>query len=192
MGGIAGAGEGAVVAAVHFTGPKPEIIFFDVYGTLAGFDPPREQIQQRAAAQFGMELDREGIDRGYRDADQFMSEQNSSSPVRLMSPEERDQFFARYEQLVLAGAGQEVDLETASKIWIRVRSQEYGWALFDDVIPGFEKLKQAGLRIAALSNMPYSERRCATRLGLPGTSSSRSRPATLVRKSPILAYSVLR
>lgn len=156
------------MAPSPFTGPRPEIIFFDVYGTLAGFDPPREQIQQRAAAEFGMELDRDGIDRGYRDADQFMSEQNSSSPVRLMSPEDRDRFFARYEQLVLAGAGQEVDLETASKVWMKVRAQEYGWALFDDVVSGFEKLREVGFRVAAISNMPYSEQEMCDTLRLTG------------------------
>lgn len=148
--------------------PRPEIIFFDVYGTLAHFDPPREQIQQRAAAEFGMQLDPAGIDRGYQQADQFMSQQNSTEPLRLMSTAERDQFFARYEQLVLAGAGHEVDLETASRVWTKVRSQEYGWALFDDVVPGFEKLREVGFRIAALSNMPMSEHAMCDAIGLTG------------------------
>lgn len=152
----------------EFKGPRPEIIFFDVYGTLAGFDPPREQIQQRAAAVFGMELDLEGIDRGYRDADHLMSEQNSTAPVRLMPPEERDRFFARYEQLVLAGAGHEVDLETAAKVWKEVRAQKYGWALFDDVVPGLERLRGADFRVAALSNMPYSEQEMCDSVGLTG------------------------
>ena len=147
---------------------KPQIILFDVYGTLAGFDPPREQIQQRAAATFGLELDREGLDRGYSNADQYMSEQNASAPVRLMSLEERSLFFARYEQIVLSGAGQEVDLELAGKIWKTVRSQDYDWALFDDVLPGFERLRSSGFRIAALSNMPYGEQEMCDTLGLTG------------------------
>ncbi len=115
-----------------------------------------------------MELDRDGIDRGYRAADQFMSEQNSTSPVRLMSPDARDRFFARYEQLVLAGAGHEVDLDVAGKVWAKVRSQEYGWALFEDVVPGLKEIRNAGYRVAALSNMPYSEREMCDKLGLTG------------------------
>ncbi|MDA1296762.1 MAG: HAD-IA family hydrolase [Chloroflexi bacterium] len=146
----------------------PEIIFFDVYGTLAGFDPPREQIQQRAATAFDMELDREGLDRGYRDADHFMAQQNASAPVRLMSPADRALFFARYEQIVLSGAGHDVDLELAGKIWNRVRSQEYGWALFEDVVPGFERLRSNGFRVAAISNMPYGEQEMCETLGLSG------------------------
>ncbi len=145
---------------------KPEIIFFDVYGTLAGFDPPREKIQQAAAAHFGLQLNREGIDRGYQQADHFMARQNSRSPVRLMPPDKRDQFFARYEQLILAGAGHEVDLETAAKVWARVRQQEYGWALFEDVAPGLQQLREAGFRIAALSNMPMTGSEMCDAIGL--------------------------
>lgn len=147
---------------------KPEIIFFDVYGTLAGFDPPREKIQQTAASFFGLDLDRDGIDRGYQEADHFMAEQNSKSAVRLMSPEQRDQFFARYEQLVLAGAGHEVDLKTAGKIWAKVRSQEYGWSLFDDVVPGLKQLRNSGYRVAAISNMPMPGSEMADAIGLTG------------------------
>lgn len=147
---------------------RPLVLFFDVYGTLAGFDPPREQIQSAAAAEFGMELDRAGIDRGYRDADQFMSEQNAKLPVRLMSPADRDRFFARYEQLVLAGAGHDVDLDTAAAVWARVRSQDYRWALFEDVVPGLKQLTASGYRVAALSNMPYSEQEMCDSIGLTG------------------------
>ena len=147
---------------------KPQVILFDVYGTLAGFDPPREQIQQRAAAKFGLVLDRDGLDRGYSEADHFMAEQNASAPVRLMSPQDSALFFARYEQIVLSGAGHEVDLQLAGNIWDKVRSQEYGWALFDDVVPGFAALRSAGFRIAALSNMPNSEEEMCDMLGLTG------------------------
>ncbi len=145
---------------------KPEIIFFDVYGTLAEFDPPRERIQEAAAAQFDMELDRDGIDRGYLEADHFMAEQNSTSPVRLLSPQDQKTFFARYEQLVLAGAGHEVDLEMAARVWAKVRSQEYGWALFDDVVPGFKQLRASGFRVAAISNMPMPGDEMCDAIGL--------------------------
>jgi HAD superfamily hydrolase (TIGR01549 family) len=150
------------------TDSKPQIILFDVYGTLAEFDPPREQIQMRAGATFGLELDRDGLNRGYRDADHFMAMQNASAPVRLMPLEVRTQFFARYEQIVLSGAGEEVDLELAGKVWNSVRSQEYGWALFTDVLPGFERLRSAGFRVAALSNMPFGEQEMCEMLGLTG------------------------
>ncbi len=85
-----------------------------------------------------------------------------------MSPEQRDGFFARYEQLILAGAGHEVDLETAAKVWAKVREQEYGWALFDDVAPGLKQLQESGYRLAALSNMPMGGEEMCEEVGLTG------------------------
>ena len=117
-------------------------VFFDLYGTLATFDPPREVIQANAAAQFGLALSPEGVDRGYHLADQHMSRQNATAPVRNMSPAEQAHFFARFEQLVLEGAGHSVDLETAAAVWKRVRSQRYKLALFEDVVPALGPHKE--------------------------------------------------
>ena len=76
-------------------------VLFDVYGTLAGFDPPREQIQAQALERFGLEVTASGIDTGYHMADEFMTRQNATKPVRTMNGNEQWAFFARFEQLVL-------------------------------------------------------------------------------------------
>ena len=141
-------------------------VFFDLYGTLATFDPPREVIQARAAAQFGLELAPEGVDRGYHLADQFMSRQNATAPVRNMSPAEQFQFFAKFEQLVLEGAGHTVDLETAAEVWKKVRSQRYGLALFEDVIPALGRLRNAGLATGLISNVNSTGADLADSMGL--------------------------
>ena len=79
-----------------------QAIFFDVYGTLAGFRPDRFEIQSEACSRFGMKLTREGVLRGYALADVFMSEQNAVKPVRMMNDEERARFFGEYERRVSA------------------------------------------------------------------------------------------
>ena len=143
-------------------------VFFDLYGTLATFHPPRELIQANAAAEFGMALTAEGVDRGYHLADQHMSRQNATAPVRNMSPAEQGHFFARFEQLVLEGAGHSVDLETAAAIWKRVRSQRYGLALFDDVVPALGRIRNSGLPTGLISNVNSSGRALADSMGLTG------------------------
>ncbi|MEX0763272.1 MAG: HAD-IA family hydrolase [Dehalococcoidia bacterium] len=143
-----------------------QVIFFDLYGTLAAFDPPREVIQKRAAAAFGMEVTTEGVDAGYLQADAFMSEQNSRAPVRNMQRGEQRDFFARFEQLVLRGAGHDVDLETAAQVWERVREQEYELALFDDVLEGMDRLRAMGYRLGVISNVPHTGRDISDHLGL--------------------------
>lgn len=143
-------------------------VFFDLYGTLATFDPPREVIQANAAEQFGLELTPEGVDRGYHIADQFMSRQNAIAPVRHMSPAERTRFFARFEQLVLEGAGHTVDLDTAAEVWKKVRTQRYDLALFDDVIPSMGRIRDSGLLTGLISNVDSSGAALADSMGLTG------------------------
>ena len=143
-------------------------VFFDLYGTLATFDPPREVIQANAAAHFGLALSPEGVDRGYHLADQHMSRQNAMAPVRNMSPAEQGHFFARFEQLVLEGAGHSVDLETSAAVWKRVRSQRYKLVLFDDVIPAMGRIRSSGLLTGLISNVNSSGRALADSMGLTG------------------------
>jgi putative hydrolase of the HAD superfamily len=148
--------------------PLLKAVFFDMYGTLAGFDPPREQIQATAVRKFGLEVTKEGIDAGYHMADAFMTSQSSMKPVRTMSANEQWAFFARFEQLVLRGAGHELDLATAGEIWAEVRRQEYQIALFPDVIDGLDCLRKTGLIVAVISNMNLGSQKLCDDMGLTG------------------------
>ena len=143
-------------------------VFFDLYGTLAGFDPPREDIQARAAAKFGFEVTKEGIDAGYHMADEFMARQNAVRPLRTLNGNEQWAFFSRFEQLVLQGAGHEVDLEAAGEVWAEVRKQEYQIALFPDVTDGLDRLRAQGLTVAVISNMNIGSERLLDDMGLVG------------------------
>ena len=126
--------------------------FFDIYGTLAGFDPPREDIQMRAAEKLGFILTKDGIDAGYHIADQFLTRQNSSKPVRTLNADERRTFFSQYEQLVLKGAGHSVELDVAEKVWKEVSKQQYRLTLFPDVVGGLSRLRERDLIVAVITN----------------------------------------
>ena len=143
-------------------------VLFDVYGTLAGFDPPREQIQSQALEHFGLEVTGSGIDAGYHMADAFMTRQNATKPVRTMNGNEQREFFARFEQLVLQGAGHKVDLALAAEIWFEVRKQEYRITLFPDVIDGLDRIRSSGLIVGVVSNMNSTAQRLCDDMGLTG------------------------
>ena len=49
-------------------------VFFDLYGTLAGFSPSRFEIQSKAVAEFGLTVTEEGVLLGYSSADAFLAE----------------------------------------------------------------------------------------------------------------------
>ena len=143
-----------------------ETIFFDLYGTLAGFKPDRFEIQSEACARFGMQLTPEGVLRGYALADVFMSEQNAVKPVRMMDDEERERFFGEYERRVLRGCGHDVTVEQAMVIWRAVRSIPYGMARYDDVLPAFDLLKLQGVTLGLISNMNASAEELVENMGL--------------------------
>ncbi|MCZ6538256.1 MAG: HAD-IA family hydrolase [Chloroflexi bacterium] len=143
-------------------------VFFDLYGTLAGFDPPREEIQSRAVAKFGLDVTKKGVDAGYHLADEFMTLQNSRKPIRALSGDEQWAFFSRFEQLVLQGAGHDVDLAAAGQIWAEVRKQKYRITLFPDVVDGLDRLRTHGLTVSVISNMNITGEQLCDDMGLVG------------------------
>ena len=150
----------------YYTTAMIQAIFFDLYGTLAGFQPDRFQIQSQACARFGIEVSREGIIRGYALADAFMSEQNAAKPVRTLDSSERDEFFAEYERRVLRGCGVDVSVQQADEIWRAVREIPYQMERFDDVLPAMDLLKQQGLTLGLISNMNMPGNELAENMGL--------------------------
>ena len=141
-------------------------VLFDVYGTLATWYPDRYVLHANAAGQFGIEVTKQGIDAGYMVAEAYMTRQNAQSPIRLMTSDERSQFFARFEQMVLEGCGVEVDIELADKIWHEVAKQEYEMVLFDDVLENLDALRERGYIVGIVSNVPSSGSEIADQLGL--------------------------
>ena len=87
-------------------------VFFDMYGTVAGFEPSRYAIQSEACAGFGITITLEGIVKGYAAADAYMSQESAVRPLRLRSTEERESFGAllgpgtpRKQKILLGAAG---------------------------------------------------------------------------------------
>ena len=85
----------------YYIDDMKKAVFFDLYGTLAGFSPSRYQIQSEACRGFNIGLTEGGILKGYALADQFMAEQNKTQPLRLMSDDQKLEFFSKYEQKIL-------------------------------------------------------------------------------------------
>ena len=143
-----------------------KVVFFDMYGTLAGFRPPRYEVQSEACRDFGIEVTPEGIVRGYAAADAYMTERNAKEPVRLRSEAGREAFFAEYERLVLRGCGVDVSAEMAGRIWRRLKKVQYGLAPFDDSIPTLNVLRERGVTVGMISNIDQPGDQIASNVGL--------------------------
>lgn len=143
-------------------------VFFDWFNTLAFYHPPREGIHAAACRKLGIEVSEERIRRSLPAADQFFMEENARSPVEKRSPEERAQVYAQYEKRMLSGAGVEVSDELALRIMQEASKSFQGlaFALYDDVLPTLELLKQRGLILGLISNIERDMDPVCAELGL--------------------------
>ena len=141
-------------------------VFFDLYNTLACFDPAREDLQQRVCAEYGIHVTREGILKGYVPADDFMGRENARIHLAKRTEQEQWDFFAEYERIILQGAGIEVPSKLAGEIFQAIRKIPYHLALYDDAIPCIQSLKSAGLVVGMITNIYSDLKRTCDRLGL--------------------------
>ena len=108
-------------------------IFFDIYGTLAGFYPEREKIQTKILIKYNITLTENQITEGYKEADEFMTYQKKIKPLRLMDKKEIKNFFSIYEMKILEKNGIFIDKEKAWKIWEEISNEKYELKIFSDV-----------------------------------------------------------
>ena len=141
-------------------------VFFDMYGTLAGFEPSRFDVQTTACADFGITLTPKGILKGYAFADEFMVKEAAIKPLGHRTQTERESFFAKYERLVLRGSGIEISLKTASQVWDRLRQIPYKLTPFEDVEPVLTHIKSRGLITGMISNIDQDGENVIDELGI--------------------------
>jgi putative hydrolase of the HAD superfamily len=128
-------------------------VFFDFYNTLISFDPPREELQATACREFGIEIDRKAIPRGYWFADDFMSRENARSPIHKRSQADEQAFWSDYEALILRKAGADVTKDLALRIFTRARQLDRRLVLFDDALPIIRTLRSRGIVLGLVSNL---------------------------------------
>lgn len=141
-------------------------ISFDLYNTLVQFWPPLDEVQQAACRELGLNVCKASIRRGYSVADIFFNEENGRDSLSLRSAEERLDFFARYEQLILENAGLPVTLDLARQVWAMAMTIPKDFVAFDDTIPALEALRAQGYRLGVLSNLRRDMDELCEKLGL--------------------------
>lgn len=128
-------------------------IFLDFYNTLVRFWPPLDEIQQASCREYGLNVSKEGVRRGYALADEFMSKENAQKPLATRTSQERDEFFAEYERLVIKGADIDVTLPLAAQVWKMAIQVPKDFILFEDTLPALEALKSRGLVLGVITNL---------------------------------------
>ena len=141
-------------------------ISFDFYNTLVQFWPPLDEIQQAACRELGLNVSKSSILHGYSVADGYFNEENGRWSLASRSANERSEFFAKYEQMILENAGLPVSLQLAGQVWEMAMTIPKDFVPFDDTIPTLAALQGEGYRLGVLTNLRRDIGDLCRRLGL--------------------------
>lgn len=151
-------------------------VFFDYYNTLVDYDPPRQVTEAELLGELGVEVSPEALLRPLMVADDFLAKEHSRLSLGKRSKEELAALYGRYHGLILKEAGVEPKPELIGALLKKWFALELKMALYDDVAPALDELKQRGLTLGLISNVDrdisatYDELGLAKWLGLKITS----------------------
>ena len=128
-------------------------VFFDLYNTLVGYDPPREEIQARVLNEFGIDVSPEVFRYPLVIADEFIYQEHARSPLSKRSKEETMALYAQYQGIVLKEAGIDASQELIAGILGKWQQSAFKLVLFDDAMPALTHLKELGLILGLISNV---------------------------------------
>ena len=128
-------------------------VFFDLYHTLLGYDPPREELQARALGELGIAVKSEALRWPMIVADEYICQEHARAPLGQRSQEEQTVVWVQYERKLLGEVGIEADDRLISGLLAKMKQFELKQVLFDDVLPALTELKKRGLVLGLISNI---------------------------------------
>jgi len=128
-------------------------VFFDLYNTLVGYDPPREETQAKILKELGVEVAPESLLRPIMAADEFIYQEHAHYPIGKRTKQETVELYTEYHGIILKEAGIEASWELVTGILKKWLKADYKMVLFDDVVPTLTQLKERGLILGLISNV---------------------------------------
>ncbi len=141
-------------------------VCFDLYNTLAYYQPPREEVHAKACHRFGIKVNPKALSESLPAADAFWRDENSRSSVDKRPTEEKIAVYAEYEIKALKGAGLEISSDTALGIIAAVQQIGLKLKIYDDALPTLKLLKGRGLTLGLISNVAQDIASICQDLGL--------------------------
>ena len=128
-------------------------VFFDLYHTLLGYDPPREELHAKALGELGILVKSETLRWPLLVADEYLYQEHARASLGQRSKEEQTAVWAQYERKLLEEAGIEADDQLILGLLGKMRQFDMKQVLFDDVLPALTELKKRGLILGLISNI---------------------------------------
>jgi putative hydrolase of the HAD superfamily len=127
-------------------------VFFDLYHTLIGYDPPREESVAGTLARMGVNIRSKALRRPLVAADEYFYRETGKKPLKDRSEEETITLWSDYQNVVLREAGITPTSEMIKYILMDMKKAKYDLVLFDDVIPALSALTSRKLGLGIISN----------------------------------------
>ncbi|MFC1967061.1 HAD family hydrolase [Chloroflexota bacterium] len=128
-------------------------VFFDLYQTLVGYEPPREEIQAKAMREFGVEIEPEALRRPIVMADEYIYGEMSISPLSQRSDDDKQTLWMTYQKVLVEAAGIEPSNKLLKGLLGRMMQAKMELVTFDDVVPALTELQGRGLILGLISNI---------------------------------------
>ena len=127
-------------------------VFFDLYHTLIGYDPPREDSGAATLARMGIEIPAKSLRRPLVTADEFFYRETAKKAIKDRNDEEVISLWASYYTVVLKEAGITPAAELIKAILSDMKKAKYELVLFDDVLPAMKALAVRNFSLGLISN----------------------------------------
>jgi len=127
-------------------------VFFDLYHTLIGYDPPREDAVAGTLRRMGVTVSAKSLRRPLVTADEFFYRETSKKPLKERNEEETIALWASYQTVVLQEAGITPSNELIKNILADMKKAKYELVLFEDVMPALKILTDRKLALGLISN----------------------------------------
>ncbi len=147
---------------MHMGAGPIELVTFDLYDTLVELEPKRWERLQRALESLGIDADLEALCQADLVAEDFFTIENGRVPIRDRPAAEREAFRLEYMRIWLEAAGIPTDdllVRNARRRYLaefETPAVEHGpfggYRVFSDVVPALQRLREAGVKRAVISN----------------------------------------
>jgi len=128
-------------------------VCFDLYNTLARFQPPREEVYASACGELGIEVEPKALAESLPEADAFWREENLRSPVEKRPEKGKTAVYVEYVIRALEGAGVKISREKVLQMLMKVQKVGFKFELYDDSLPALKVLKERKLILGLISNV---------------------------------------
>jgi putative hydrolase of the HAD superfamily len=127
-------------------------VFFDLYNTLIGYQPSREEMTVKLLADMNYPINENDLYLPMNKADEYFYLQNAQKPISLREKPEQFAVWSHYYRIILEEIGIEAKPELINTLISRWKNLKWEMILYEDVIPCLKNLKSRNLKIGLISN----------------------------------------